>query len=132
MRHGTWELVPPPPDCQAVGCKWVFRVKRHPNGSITQFKARLVAKGYHQWPGLDYSETFSPVMKPATIRTVHTIVVMQGWSLWQLDVNNAFLHGNLHETVYMSQPLGFQDTTTPHHVCRLNKAIYVLKQVPRA
>jgi hypothetical protein len=110
-----------------VGCKWVFWVKRNSDGSIAQFKASLVAKGYDQRPGLDYSETFSPVVKPATIRIVLTVAVMKGWSLWQLDVNNAFLHGNLHETVYMTQPPWFQDATTPHHVCMLNKAIYGFK-----
>ena len=132
MRHNTWHLVPPPPDCNIVGCKWVFRVKRHADGSIDRFKARLVAKGFHQRPGLDYIETFSPVVKPVTIRTVLTLAVMNGWSLRQLDVNNAFLHGHLSEKVYMHQPPGFRNSETPNHVCCLTKAIYGLKQTPRA
>ena len=102
MSHGTWDLIPPPKDCKPVGCKWVFRIKRKADGSVEKFKAWLVAKGYNQRPGVDYKETFSPVVKPATIRTVLNIAVMNGWSLRQMDVNNAFLHGMLSETVYIA------------------------------
>jgi hypothetical protein len=76
MRHNTWQLVPPPTDCNIIGCKWVFRVKRHANGSVDRFKARLVAKGFNQRPRLDYKETFNPIVKSVTIRTVLTIAVM--------------------------------------------------------
>ena len=132
MKHGTWDLVPTPPNCTPVGYKWVFRVKRKADGSVDKFKARLVAKGYTQRPGLDYKETFSPVVRPATIRCALTIAVMNGWPLRQMDINNAFLHGTLTETVYMMQPPGFKDTSKPDHVCRLRKAIYGLRQAPRA
>jgi hypothetical protein len=132
MRHNTWQLVPPLTDCNVVGCKWVFRIKRHADGSIDRFKARLVAKGFNQRPGLDCKETFSLVVKPVTIRTVLTLAVMYGWSLRQLDVNNAFLHGHLIEKVYMKQPPGFRSPKQPNHVCCLTKAIYGLKQAPRA
>ena len=109
MKHGTWELVPPPATCKPVSCKWVFRVKRNSNGSVERFKARLVAKGFHQRPGIEYTETFSPVVKPVTIRLILTIAVMNGWLLRQMDVHNAFLHGQLDEVVYMHQPPGFKD-----------------------
>ena len=132
IRHGTWDLIPPPINCHPVGCKWVFRVKRKVDGSVDKFKVRLVAKGYNQQPGVDYNETFSPVVKPATIRTVLSIAIMNGWPLKQMDVNNAFLHGNLTETVYMVQPPSFKDLSRPDYVCRLRKAIYGLKQAPRA
>ena len=132
MKHGTWDLVPIPLSCNLVGCKWVFRVKRKPNGSVDRFKARLVATGYNQRPNLYYKVTSSPEVKPATIRTVLSIVVVNGWDLRQMDVNNAFLHGALSEIVYMMQPSGFKDPSKPNHVCRLKKAIYGLKQAPRA
>ncbi|KAL9241610.1 hypothetical protein vseg_015702 [Gypsophila vaccaria] len=132
QRNGTWTLVSSESAQNVVGCKWVFRIKYHPNGTIEKYKARLVAKGFHQRPGLDYSETFSPVVKPSTIRLILSLVVSHGWPIRQLDVNNAFLQGTLHESVYMAQPPGFVDPTYPNHVCKHVKAIYGLKQAPRA
>lgn len=106
----------------------MYRIKRKFDGPIDRFKARLVVKGYTQRLGLDYKETFNPVVKPATIRAVLTVAVMHGWPLRQLDVNNAFLHGHLTETVYMNQPPGFKDASKPNYVCRLNNAIYGLNR----
>ena len=104
VRNGTWELVPANPKQNVVGCKWNFRTKYSPNGSIDRYKARLVAKGFHQRPRVDFHDNFSPVVKPTTIRIFLILVVTHGWSIRKLDVNNAFLQGTLSEDVFMQLP----------------------------
>lgn len=113
MNNGTWTLVPRRAHTNLVGCKWLFRIKRNPDGSVARYKARLVAKGFTQTPGLDFKETFAPVVKPQTIKVVLTLALAQGWSLHQMDVNNAFLQGKLTEDVYMQQPPGFIHSEFP-------------------
>ena len=100
-------------------------MKYNPDGSINKYRARLVAKGF------DFHETFSPFVKPTIVRVVLTIIVTKGWSIRQVDFNNAFLNGNLQESVYMTQPPGFE-VGDKSLVCRLNKALYGLKQAPCA
>jgi histone deacetylase 1/2 len=132
LRNNTWHLVPPSCGVNVIDSKWIFKVKRHANGQVERYKARLVAKGFKQRYGLDYEDTFSPVVKPTTIRLLLSLAVSRGWFLRQLDVQNAFLHGVLEEEVFMRQPPGFEDPQRPHHLCRLEKALYGLKQAPRA
>jgi hypothetical protein len=128
----TWDLVPRPAGSNVVTGKWIFKHKFHADGSLDRYKARWVLRGFTQRPGVDYDETFSPVVKPATVRIVLTLAHSRNWPIHQLDVKNAFLHGTLTETVYCSQPAGFIDASLPNHVCRLNKSLYGLKQAPRA
>lgn len=132
LKTGTWDLVPPNPSFNVVGSKWVFLLKHSPDGAIQRYKARLVAKGFHQTPGIDFFETFSPVVKASTIRVVLTLAVSNGWALRQLDFNNAFLNDTLDENVYMQQSPDYVDPDRPSYVCKLKKAIYGLKQAPRA
>ena len=131
-QNNTWVLVPRQPSMHIIGCRWIFKTKLHSDGSLDRLKARLVAKGYNQQEGVDFLETFSPVIRPATIRIILTLATVKGWSLRQLDVKNAFLHGHLDTTVFMDQPPGFEDSTAPTHVCQLKRALYGLKQAPRA
>ena len=132
QRQGTWTLVPCSSKKHVVGCRWVYKIKHHPDGSVAKFKARLVAKGFHQEHGIDYTETFSPVVKHSTIRIALSLAVYYNWTIQQLEVTNAFLHGILHEDIYMSQPQGFVDSNFPDHLCKLHKSSYGLKQAPRA
>lgn len=128
----TWDLVPHQPGQNVVGCKWVFRLKENQDGTIDRYKARLVAKGFHQHEGLDFDHTYNPVAKAATIRTIIAIAVSRRWEMHHLDVCNAFLNGILTETVYMEQPPGYKNKNFPKHVCKLRRALYELKQAPRA
>jgi histone deacetylase 1/2 len=130
MKNKTWHLVPPARGQNIIDCKWVYKVKRKADGTVDRYKARLVAKGFKQRYGIDYEDTFSPVVKAATIRLVLSIAMSRGWTLRQLDVKNAFLHGVLEEEVYMRQPPGYESRLG--YVCKLDKALYGLKQAPRA
>ncbi|KAK1422630.1 hypothetical protein QVD17_17916 [Tagetes erecta] len=129
-RNKTWDLVDLPPGRKPIGCKWVFKIKHDPSGAISRYKARLVAKGYSQREGIDFDETFSPVVKMVTIRTVFSLAVQHNWPLYQLDVDNAFLYGDLNEEVYMKPPEGYYSPTETR-VCKLNRSLYGLKQASR-
>ncbi|KAI5350375.1 hypothetical protein L3X38_003266 [Prunus dulcis] len=115
IQNGTWELVPATSHQNLIGCKWVFRIKRHPDYNIDRYKAHLAAKEFHQRPGIDFSNTFCPVVKPTTIQIVQHLALSSGWPICQLDVNNAFFHSSLSKDVYMSQPPGFVDSNFPSH-----------------
>lgn len=128
-ENGTWTLQTLPKGRSAIPCKWVFKVKRQPDGTIERFKARLVAKGFKQRKGIDYEETYSPVARFATIRSLISVAASEGMYLTQFDVTTAFLYGNLNEELYMQQPEGYTDGS--NKVCRLHKSLYGLKQAPR-
>lgn len=130
LSTNTWTLVPPASNQNLVGCKWIFKTKHFSDGTIDRCKARFMAKGYNRVEGLDNYETFSLVVKPTTVRLVLFLAISSGWPLKQLDVQNAFFHGNLDENVFLSQPPGFIHPQFPHFVCKSNRALYDLKQAP--
>ncbi|KAM2004372.1 hypothetical protein ACFX15_027830 [Malus domestica] len=131
-KNETWNLVQLPKGKKAIGCKWVYAKKMESLGKDNvRFKARLVAKGYAQKEGIDYNEIFSPVVKHSSIRILLALVVQFDLELAQLDVKTAFLHGDLEEEIYMSQPEGFKVVGKENWVCKLEKSLYGLKQSPR-
>ena len=129
-ENKTWTLVDLPPGRKAIGSKWVFKIKRNADGSVERYKARLVAKGYDQKEGIDYNETFAPVVNGKSIRVVFTLAAMNDWEIDHLDVKTAFLNADIKEEVYTEQPEGYKEEGKEHMVCRLNKTLYGIKQAP--
>lgn len=131
IRNETWSLTQLPPNRTAIKTRWVFKVKEESDGSTTRFKARLVAKGFSQRPGIDFEETYSPVVKYDTLRVILSLVAAKDLDMAQLDIKTAFLNGELDEEIYIEQPEGYVAEGKGNLVCRLNKCLYGLKQASR-
>lgn len=129
LHNQTWTLTELPPGRKAIRSKWVFKLKRDQQGNIARYKARLVAKGCSQVKGIDYDETFSPVVRYASLRFLFALAVKKGLRCHQMDAITAYLHGELDEDIFMQQPEGYQDGSS--RVCKLNRGIYGLKQAGR-
>jgi hypothetical protein len=132
FRNKQDEHLVPRPNQNVVGTKWVFRNKQDEHGVVTRNKARLVAKGYSQVERLDFDETYAPVARLESIRILLAYATYHGFKLYQMDMKSAFLNGPIKEEVYVEQPPNFEDSEYPNHVYKLSKALYVLKQAPRA
>ncbi|GBN01402.1 Retrovirus-related Pol polyprotein from transposon TNT 1-94 [Araneus ventricosus] len=123
-KNEVWKLVELPKDEKPMTCKWVLRIKRN-----NVYKARLVARGFEQKPDIDYCETYAPVISMSSLRLVLAIIIQKNLEIYALDVKTAFLNGDLQETIYMEQPMGYNHNSG--RVCKLLKSLYGLKQAPR-
>lgn len=128
INNNTWSLVDVPTGKKIIPCKWVYKTKLNENGDVTRYKARLVIKGFQQTKGIDYHEIYAPVVRHSCIRYIIGLAVKYKLKIHQMDVVTAFLQGDIDEEIYMSQPPSFEQG---EKACRLNKAIYGLKQASR-
>ena len=131
-KNKTWFLTELPRGAKRIGLKWVYKTKLNEHGDVEKYKARLVAKGYAQEYGVDYEEVFAPVARMDTVRMILAFAAQKGWTIYQLDVKSAFLHGELTEDVFVEQPRGYEMKNEADKVYKLKKALYGLKQAPRA
>ena len=132
VRNSAWEIVPRQVGKSVVGSRWIYKVKQAADRSVEKYKARFVARGFSQIEGIDYEETFAPVARYSSIRTILALSAQMGWHIHQMDVKTAFLNGIIEEEVYIEQPEGFEIFNNELHVCRLKRALYGLKQAPHA
>jgi hypothetical protein len=132
INNDVWEIVPRPKSKDVVSSKWLFKIKHIDDGSIEKYKERFVARGFSQKEGIDYEETFAPVARYTSIRTIIALAAKMKWKLHQMDVKTAFLNDVIEEEVYIEQPQGFEVEDRKSHVCKLKKALYRLKKAPRA
>jgi hypothetical protein len=132
IKNEVWEIVLKPKSKDVVSSKWLFKIKHVVDGSIEKYKARFVARGFSQKECIDYEETFAPVDRYTSIRTIRALAAKMKWKLHQMNVKTAFLNGVIEEEVYIEKPQGFEVEDRKSHVCRLKKALYGLKQAPRA
>jgi len=130
-KNNTWTLVDLPKGAKPIGCKWIFKKKYHPDGSIDKYKARLVAKGFTQKPNIDYFDTFAPVTRISSIRVLLALAATHKLVIHQMDVKIAFLNGDLEEEIYMTQPEGCVVPGQENKVYKLLKSLYGLKQAPK-
>jgi hypothetical protein len=132
INNDVWEIVPRPKSKDVVSSKWQFKIKHATDGSIEKYKARFIARGFSQKEGIDYEETFAPIAKYTSIRTIIALTAKMKWNLHQMEVKTAFLNGVIEEEVYIEKPQWFEVEDRKSHVCKLKKALYGLKQAPRA
>jgi hypothetical protein len=130
LSNGTWEMIDRPYVCKLVGCKWVFKKKFRPNGTIDKYKAMLVVKGYTQKEGENFFDTYSPIARLTTIHILLSLAASHGLLVHQVDVKTTFLNGELKEEIYITQPNGFVVKGHEDKVCKLQKSLYGLKQAP--
>jgi hypothetical protein len=131
-KNRTWELANLPRGHSVITLKWVFKLKMDEAGAIVKHKARLVARGFVQREGFDFDDTFTPVARMESVRLLFALASQEGWRVHHMDVMPAFLNGDLKEEVYVHQPPGFAIPSKKGEVLRLRKALYGLRQTPKA